>query len=184
MTNANMTNARRDKLLKRLNLYWKLEASNILLVPAMAFGLVLFAKAQLSISMFITAAATSFLLWIGTIAWYIVFHELNNNPKPKQKWIPTLAKLQWPSLALVVVAIISVFCEAFKILPSTSSNASLIAASILAVLALLEYINYYHFQLQHFDHAPDFLRLISGRGFRKSHLAKQIAAFRQTKPQR
>jgi hypothetical protein len=45
---------------------------------------------------------------------------------------------------------------------------------VLLLLAVLEYINYYHVQLQHFDHAPDWKRLISGRGFRRSHLAREI----------
>jgi hypothetical protein len=47
------------------------------------------------------------------------------------------------------------------------------------VLAILEYINYYHYQLQHFDHAADFARLLSGRGFRRSHLSKAIAAWKR-----
>jgi hypothetical protein len=40
-------------------------------------------------------------------------------------------------------------------------------------------VNYYHFQLQHFDHADDFQRLLSGKGFRQSHLSKSIRAYRQ-----
>ncbi len=44
----------------------------------------------------------------------------------------------------------------------------------LLLLAVLEYINYYHVPLQHFDHAPDWQRLVSGRWFRRSHLAREI----------
>jgi hypothetical protein len=43
---------------------------------------------------------------------------------------------------------------------------------------VLEYINYYVVQLQHFDHASDFKRLLSGRGFREAHLAKALRAYR------
>jgi hypothetical protein len=95
-------NEKHQKLLKRLGPYWKMEAANIVFVPAMAFGLVWYAKSRASLAMILAASATSFLLWIGTTV-----------------------------------------------------------------------------QLQHFDHAEDFRRLISGRGFRRSHLAKQIAAYRQ-----
>lgn len=44
----------------------------------------------------------------------------------------------------------------------------------LAVLAGLEYVNYYHVQLQHFDNAADIKRLLSGRGFRPAHLARAL----------
>ncbi|MFN9877812.1 MAG: hypothetical protein ACK557_04995, partial [Planctomycetota bacterium] len=53
-------------------------------------------------------------------------------------------------------------------------DARFVAPAILLLLAVLEYINHYHFQLQHFDHAPDWQRLVSGRGFRRSHLAREI----------
>jgi hypothetical protein len=52
---------------------------------------------------------------------------------------------------------------------------SAIAALILGTLALLEYVNYYVAQLQHFDHASDFKRLITGKGFRRPHLARVVA---------
>jgi hypothetical protein len=47
------------------------------------------------------------------------------------------------------------------------------------LLAILEFVNYYHVQLQHFDHAEDFQRLLAGKGFRRSHLSKSIRAYRQ-----
>jgi hypothetical protein len=33
-------------------------------------------------------------------------------------------------------------------------------------------------QLQHFDNGADFKRLIGGRGFRRAHLARDLAAYR------
>ena len=47
-------------------------------------------------------------------------------------------------------------------------------ATACAVLAVLEYVNYYHRQLQHFDSREDFRRLLSGKGFRKSWLARDL----------
>ena len=48
-------------------------------------------------------------------------------------------------------------------------------------LAALEYVNYYKFQVQHFDNWADFKRLMTGRGFRKAHMARDIAAGRATR---
>ena len=55
-----------------------------------------------------------------------------------------------------------------------------IAATVCGLLAALEYINYYHRQLQHFDNAADFKRLMSGRGFRRSQMAADLERFRST----
>lgn len=54
-----------------------------------------------------------------------------------------------------------------------------ITASIAASLAMLEYVNYYHRQLQHFDHAADWKRLLEGRGFRASQMATDLQRLRQ-----
>ncbi len=48
-------------------------------------------------------------------------------------------------------------------------------------LATLEYVNYFHVQLQNFDHAADIKRLTNGGGLRRAHMAKDLAAFRKTK---
>jgi hypothetical protein len=54
-----------------------------------------------------------------------------------------------------------------------------IAAAVLILLAALEYVNYYHRQLQHFDCWSDFKRLISTRQLRPSHMARDLAAHRK-----
>jgi hypothetical protein len=51
-----------------------------------------------------------------------------------------------------------------------------IAATACAALAALEYVNYYHRQLQHFDSWADFKRLLAGKGFRKSWMARDLEA--------
>ena len=47
-----------------------------------------------------------------------------------------------------------------------------------SLLALAEYVNYYHRQLQHFDNWPDFRRLMTGKGFRPAKMAVDLAAWR------
>jgi hypothetical protein len=79
-------------------------------------------------------------------------------------------------LALVLAAASAVALD-FALL-SGSWTAQRIAAVSLMTLAALEYVNYYKIQLQHFDNWADFSRLIRGRGFRKSHMARDIALWR------
>ena len=61
-------------------------------------------------------------------------------------------------------------------------DAAAIATLVLTALAVLEYVNYYKIQLQHFDHAPDFKRVMQGRGFRKAHMARELEAWRRAQP--
>jgi len=53
-----------------------------------------------------------------------------------------------------------------------------VAATFAAVMAVLEYINYYHRQIQHFDHMSDFKRLIKGRGFRPAQMNQDLKSWR------
>jgi hypothetical protein len=57
------------------------------------------------------------------------------------------------------------------------SLADTICASVAASVAILEYVNYYHRQLQHFDNVADFKRLITGKGFRPSQMARDLRMY-------
>jgi hypothetical protein len=84
-----------------------------------------------------------------------------------------IAAWRWPSLALTLAgcatALAGWFFPAWSVGP-----ADRYVAMGCAVLAALEYINYYHRQLQHFDNREDFQRLLSGKGFRKSWMARDL----------
>ena len=175
---ATMESARRDKLLKRLKPYWMMEGANVVFVPFIAWLLItVVAEGQITIAVIAAMLATSFLLVVGTFAWKMVVDGLEGIPKSEVQWTPWLDLARWPALILTLLALIATVAEAFSTLPRFS--ASLIGASLLCLLAILEFVNYYHVQLQHFDHAEDFQRLLSGKGFRRSHLSNSIRAYRQ-----
>jgi glucan phosphoethanolaminetransferase (alkaline phosphatase superfamily) len=170
--------ARRDKLLKRLKPYWMMEGANVVLLPLIAcFLITVVAEGQITIAVITAMFATSFLLVVGTFAWKMVVDGLEGNSTSEVKWTPWLDLARWPAILLTILALIATAAEAISTLPRFS--ASLIGASLLCLLAILEFVNYYHVQLQHFDHADDFQRLLSGKGFRQSHLSKSIRAYRQ-----
>jgi hypothetical protein len=169
--------ARRDKLLKRLKPYWMMEGANVVFIPFIAWFLItVIANGQITIAVIAAMLAASFLLVVGTFAWKMVVDGLEGNPKSEEQWTPWLDLARWPAMLLTILALIATVAEAFSTLPRVS--ASLIGASLLCLLAILEFVNYYHIQLQHFDHAEDFQRLLSCKGFRQSHLSKSIRAHR------
>ena len=170
--------ARREKLLKRLKPYWMMEGANVVFIPLMAWFLIAICfKGQVTVAVVTAMLATSFLLVVGTFAWKMVADRLEGDSTSEELWTPWLDLARWPALLLIVVALIATLAEAFSTLPQLS--ASLIGASLLCLLAILEFVNYYHIQLQHFDHAEDFQRLLAGYGFRRSHLSKSIRVYRQ-----
>jgi hypothetical protein len=169
--------AAHEKLLKRLRPYWKMELFNIFWVPALAIFLILYFGGQISIAAIASMVATSFLLVVGTFALKMMVDKLEGNFQSERQWVPYIAIARWPALVLIAIAIMATAVEACLVLPAWP--ASLIASVVLTLLAILEYINYYHYQVQHFDHAADWKRLLSGKGFRRSHLSRSIAAWQR-----
>ena len=52
---------------RRLNTYWKIEAGNVVLIPALAVYLVLRSGGKVSTALVLSGLACSFLLVIGTV---------------------------------------------------------------------------------------------------------------------
>jgi hypothetical protein len=161
----------REKVIKRLSGYWKMEAANAVLVPGMALLAVLRFGDRLSWPLLLAMLACSFLLVIGAIAWRMELRSLQGDAGFATLMMPWLAMAKLPSL---VLALASLAGAAFEYVTDAGWSPSAIATAVLAVLAALEYVNYYVVQLQHFDHAADFKRLLTGRGFREAHLARAL----------
>lgn len=164
---------------RRLRSYWRLEAANVVFVPGMAGLLAWRSGGVLTPAFWIAAAACAALLVVGAVYWRAVLRRMQGAPALFDAAIPRLAGAEpWTAL-LVLAAIAAVSVERWL---TGAWTPGLIAAAGLAGLAALEYVNYYRVQLQHFDNMTDFRRLISGRGFRRAHLARDIAARRAGRP--
>lgn len=164
-----------SKIVSRLSGYWKMEAANVLLVPLLGAFLVLRADDTISLFVIATMVATSALLVIGAVGWRMELARLQGDKPLAEKLMRWLAPSQRPAL---IITIIGVFAAMIEFWRDGSFTPSAIAALVYGILAVLEYVNYYVAQLQHFDHAADFKRLLTGKGFRRPHLAKAIAKWR------
>jgi hypothetical protein len=166
----------RARVIHRLRGYWQMEAANALLVPGAAFAAVIFFGGGVSWPTALAGAACAALLVIGALAWRMELASLEGKPAVARYWTPILAAAQpWALLATVA----SVAAVGWRLVTFGDLwAADAIAAAVLAALTAAEYVNYYHVQLQHFDNAADFKRLLRGRGFRTAHLARAIAAWK------
>ena len=162
-------------LIKRLDPYWKMEAANMAGIPLIC---VVLTKGEIGWVTLVPLLATVLLLGIGAAYWRFKVRRLRRDQRDSTVllWIE---RLRWPSLAVTIsgagVAALGWIAPALSV-----GLADRIAASACAVLAGLEYVNYYHRQLQHFDNATDFRRMLSGKGFRKSWMARDLAALRRS----
>lgn len=157
---------------KRLDSYWKLEGINIFLVPVCT---AIIASGKIGWLTGLTFIPVCLLLAIGTYYWWAKLQFLQRR-EALQPRVVRLAKWDWPSLLLTIGA--GLIAAAGWLRPDLSVGlADRIAATTMAVLAALEYVNYYHRQLQHFDHAADWRRLTQGKGFRKSQLRRDLERF-------
>lgn len=161
----------RAGLIRRLSGYWRMEAGNAVLLPVVVVLVADSAGQPLGPATLIGWAGAVALLIAGAVYWRAKLGALaGRDPRPVLR---LLARLRPGLLALSMIGAAAALAAWAGLGVSAADRW---AATAGGVLGLLEYANYYLVQLQHFDRAADFLRLIRGRGFRRAHLARDIAA--------
>lgn len=166
--------SRQRALRARLGPYWKMETANALLVPAFVLWI---APPQSAVQLAATSlslAAACVLLVVGARYWFAVVERSRGDSEPSAALMKLLDRWERPILVLVGAACIT--STAMPIAYGWSGPN--VAALICAVLAVLEYVNYFQVQLQNFDHGPDWRRLWAGKGLRRAHLGRDLAQYR------
>ncbi|ANU07814.1 hypothetical protein [Paraurantiacibacter namhicola] len=161
----------------RLSGYWKLELGNATLVPATILLLAWSFDGRLG---WLTAASFVPMIWLlllGGFYWRGKLLSLRGDDAPLCRALAHADRFQLPiaaaSFGALLAAITSWIVDGIGV--STWDRG---AATASAILAVLEYINYYHRQLQHFDHVADWKRLMGGKGFRPSQMSRDLARYR------
>lgn len=163
----------RETLIARLTGYWKMEAGNIVLVPAIMLFL---ASGRVGIVSALAILPMMALLAVGAWYWRAKLHQIERGISPDDT-VKRIAAWNVP-LAIASALAAAASIAAWLVPGLAVGTADRWVATIAAILAVLEYINYYHRQLQHFDHMADWKRLLSGGGFRKSQLRQDMDRIR------
>lgn len=163
----------KDKLTKRLEMYWKFELLNVGLVPALMIFWAFAYPFPLGWGSYAAMVPMCGLLYIGGIYWRAKWRALDQGAAPVRRIMPRISKAQTPLLLLTLLAI-AITILIWVVPGLSASRGDKWTAAVAAVLAALEYINYYHRQLQHFDHWPDFKRLLTGKGFRRAQMGVDL----------
>jgi hypothetical protein len=164
----------RENLRRRLSGYWKMEALNVALAPFIAFYIAKPDDPLEIAAMAFVFAGVALLLVVGTLYWRGLLKRKLGDAAPLDRALRLADAAQpaariWCWLAVAAAAALTI---------ARGLSAPAIAACVGSLLMVLEYVNYYKVQLQHFDNGADFKRLIGGRGFRRAHLARDLAAYR------
>jgi hypothetical protein len=174
---ADQNATRRERLIRRFSWYWPMELWNIALVPALALGAVYAYDGRPDAVFWLSIPANLLLLAVGGLYWRAVLYRLKGDETVMAAWLPWFDRLQTVSQMVLIAAAAAAFALLVEA-RDLSVPPQRIAAAILFALAFAEYVNYYHVQLQHFDHWADFKRLVSGNGFRESWLARDLRLYR------
>ncbi len=170
---------RHQKLVKRLRPYWQMEAMNAVVLPVAAL---LVAGGRPHWTSLICLLPMMLLLVIGAAYWRAKLASIQGDGTALPLALGWIGRLQGASLVLCVIALglVAAVWAVPGLVPRAVDRWITTGAG---VLAALEYVNYYHRQLQHFDSAADFKRLLSGRGFRTAQMAADLKQSRAKRAQ-
>ena len=164
------------KSLRNFRSYATMEALNIVLVPGAVFLLAPPSNWTEILAMGLAIAACAGFLLVGAAYWAGLDQRLTKSNRSALTRALALAhRLEMPLLAITGAALSMLAFAIYNV----GWTWPVIGAAILTLLAALEYVNYYHRQLQHFDRSSDFKRFMTGGGFRRSHMARNLDAYRR-----
>jgi hypothetical protein len=123
--------------------------------------------------------ANMVLLVIGACYWRIVLCRIEGDGAPAKNWIPRIARAEPIAAILTAATVLATVSD--SIAPAGGWTPERYAVAAMCTLAVLEYVNYYHFQLQYFDHWPDFAALVRRKTLRRSHMSLEIAEWRRSR---
>ena len=156
--------------------YAIMEAFNVVLVPGAALLLAPPAQPVEILLMAVAIVACAGFLIVGAAYWRAVDQRLRRADRiVLSRALAFADAVEVPLLLLTGAAAVTLIYAVWLL----GWTAPVIAAAVLILLAALEYVNYYHRQLQHFDRWNDFKRLILTRQLRPSHMARALAAHRK-----
>ena len=152
-----------------------MEVANAPLMPAIMLFLCFQTDQAVGLGFALACVPMCGLLILGGLYWRAKLQQLEGRSETLERVLGQALKWRLPLLATTSLALVLAVGVWFTDLAASTGERWCI--SIAAVLAGLEYINYYHRQLQHFDNWPDFKRLITGRGLQRSWMARDLERF-------
>jgi hypothetical protein len=150
---------RKDHIIKRLRYLWRWELFDSFFFPALVIVLTITLDKPVGLFTIASAGLVTWLLWQGAAYWWLKLRAVQSNAEIAPQHLRRFATLQnvnWALIGLVpvVLAILGIRGGFFR------SSLDVVAGLGLYTLAVLEQINYYHYQLM-YDCASDVRYLVA-----------------------
>lgn len=166
----------RDRLIRRCRALRNWESFNVLLFMGLLVRWVVTAQPQ---TWYLTAYSVVLVCYIlvqGSIYWHLKLRSLQQRHRLLPSYFSSIfTKFHHSTLALLLLFPV-IASNSWRIRQTTI--AELVWSSTIAGFALLEYVNYYHYQLKH-DTVNDLRYLLQHKRFRRAPLAVDLALARQ-----
>jgi len=161
-----------DKLIKRLRYLWSWELFDSFFIPAVVLFYAIFLRQPLGLFTLYSTTIVTLILWQGAAYWRLKLRAVQSDTPIGPAYLRRFARLKWVNWILLVTLPIVLGAELW-VGDGFACGFNFIAGSSLYVLAFLEQINYYHYQLM-YDYAPDWRDLRRRRKLKKSSLRRAL----------
>jgi len=170
--------SRKDKLIKRLRYLWAWELFDSFFFPALVLFMSRSLREPVGLFGIYSVALVTWILWQGAAYWWLKLRALRTNSEIATKHLccfRTLKSINWAFIGLlpVLLTVQSLMGTCF------SSSLDFIVGLGLYILAVLEQINYYHYQLM-YDTAADWPYLTTHKRLKRSKLYQDLSELRST----
>lgn len=157
----------KQELINRFRYLWIWELINALIVfPGLLF--VLGRNIPIGLSALLATGTVCILLVIGSIFAFTKYRDLKNGTQNISEYERAFRRLRWMiPLWLLVVAVI-IYLQ-FRV----AVMEEILLSGLLYGLAILEYINYFQFQLM-YDNGNDLKYLVSHRRLKRGLIAREF----------
>jgi hypothetical protein len=155
-----------------LRYLWTWELLDSVFLPVVAIVVARMTGQPLGFFAICSAALVTWILWQGTAYWWLKLQAVKTGSRIAGKhlrWFAVLKKTNWALIGILPVLLM------IKVLVGAAFSSSLDAVTGIGFfgLAVLEQINYYHYQLM-YDYPPDWRRLVDEKRLRRSSLNRAL----------
>jgi len=166
------TSEARDRLIGRLRYLWTFELFDSFALPALAVFVSKTLGQPLGLFAVYSAGLVTWLLWQGAAYWYLQIRAIRAQtrlPPRYLRWFRALKTSNW-----VLIGLLPVFLVLRGVTGSPFSSAVDLGAGLaLYLLAVLEQVNYYYYQLM-YDNPADWQYLRRAKRLRQSKLSRAL----------
>jgi len=153
------------EVIRRVRMLAVLELANVVWLPLAVYGV---AELPLSPANIAGAAATGILLVQGSVYWSLKARQLvGGAPRITGLRAFRVLRMVNPVVLAAVLAVVGIAL-------AEGAPQRALPGLLFWLLAVLEYVNYFHVQLM-YDNRED-LRWLRRNGFKRAHLARDLAA--------